>query len=425
MPESGLLLLGANQFQRERALIGAECAYPGKILTVSKVAPYINNKYPLTTIASDESQPAKLCEDVIRYLEKSGIVLEGVVPLNDFVLNAGRAVATHFNLPYHSAATIQQARHKTLMKEALANAGLPVVTTKAFHSTNEALAIAESFGYPVVVKPLDFGGSGGVTKASNPNELKEAIQHAESHLNQFCPGVDADPKQLVIEPYIVSEREVSIEVINTPSFRQVIGITDKHLSPEPYFSELAHTVPSNLYNDKAMVKHLEQVAIDACDALDIQYGMAHVEAKVTTDQQVVLIEIGARTAGGSIMDLYEKAMGVNLYQLHCQSYLGQLERADIPTAFLNTAAIGYLHPKPGVISAINNALPDTLPPAVDSIVIKTQPGTDVKSAQDWSTRNGFVEYILWQHQGRATFDVIASTKKLSDTLFEMKSEMPA
>ncbi|MDR3477526.1 MAG: hypothetical protein P4M14_05785 [Gammaproteobacteria bacterium] len=35
-----ILLLGANQFQRERALIGAERAFKGRVVTTSALAPF-------------------------------------------------------------------------------------------------------------------------------------------------------------------------------------------------------------------------------------------------------------------------------------------------------------------------------------------------------------------------------------------------
>ena len=183
-------------------------------------------------------------------------------------------------------------------------------------------------------------------------------------------------------------------------------------------------MPSSIYDDGVIVEKIEQFALTACAALDIKYGMAHVEMKIGSAGEIVVLEVGARTAGDGIMDLYEKAMGVNLYRLHCLSYLGELTKDDIPQEFLNTAAVGYLTPRDGVIEQINK---DNLSAAdlnnVDSIVVKAEVGAMAEAAKDWSTRYGFVEYTLWQHQGRESFDVLQSTERITSAIFSIKARV--
>ena len=69
----------------------------------------------------------------------------------------------------------------------------------------------------------------GVVKVESPQQLQQAIRHTQQHLARYSVGVDATPNQMVMEPYIISQREISVEVINAPDFRSVIGITDKIL----------------------------------------------------------------------------------------------------------------------------------------------------------------------------------------------------
>lgn len=416
-----ILLLGANQFQRERALIGAETATDACVVTVSSNSPYHNNKYPAFTIRSEETNPDQLLRDVVDFTNKSKMQLLGVIPLNDFVLNAGFAVAQYFNLPYNEKSTIENGRHKDKMKAVLAKANLPVITSFKFSNDHEAVLLADKIGYPLVIKPLNFGGSGGVKKVTSCDELKVALAETRNHLEQHASHYDSDAVHMVIEPYIVRDREISVEVINTPNFRQVIGITDKYLGAEPYFSEIAHLVPSTFYKCPDLVRVIEKLALDACRALNIKFGMAHVEIKLFQDgSSPVIIEVGARTAGDGIMDLYEKATGQNIYKLHCQAYLGSLNREMLPKNFLRTAAIGYLHPKSGVVAEIDtHALNADDLVDVDLITIKAQPGQEITLAKNWSTRYGFIEYTFWDNLPE-NFNLVARTNQLTDKLFQIK-----
>jgi carbamoylphosphate synthase large subunit len=421
MKNKFLLLLGANQFQRERSLIGAEKAFDGKVLTVSPVAPFHSNKYPSTTIQSNEMNPEILLQDVIKFVEKTKCFPAAVVPLNDFVLNAGYLIASHFGLLFNSNTTLKNCRTKDLMKSVLHGAGMPVVQSYRFNKLNEARGIALKIGYPLVIKPLNFGGSGGVIKVDSSDQLEHAIKQTQDHLAKFAGHYDSDTTTILIEPYIAIKREVSIEVINTPNFRSVIGITDKFLSSEPYFSEVAHLVPSSLTENENISNKLKKIALNACKALGIEYGMAHVEMKVGEDGSCVIIEVGVRTAGDGIMDLYEKATGKNIYELHCKAFLGKLTKEELPKEFQNAAAIGYMHPENGIIDKINiESLNSVDLENIDLVTIRTQIGEKVVSAKDWSTRYGFIEYTLIDNPSATGFDLIKQTSKIANKIFSIK-----
>lgn len=423
MSKKFILLLGANQFQRERALIGAEKAFKGKVVTVSASAPYGTNKYPSITIKSNENNPEVLLRDVQKFCENYSMSPEAVIPLNDFVLNAGLSVAQHFNLPYNSAETINTCRTKDLMKTTLMAKNIPVVKSYRFSTLLEAEKIAEQIGYPLVVKPLNFGGSGGVYKVEDATKLADTILETQSHLNKYAAHYDSDPVNMLIEPYIDIKREVSVEIINTPSFRSVLGITDKFLSPEPHFSEIAHRIPSSFNQDTTQAKKITDIALSACEALDIKYGMTHVEMKVGSDGTIIVIEVGVRTAGDGIMDLYEKAMDGNMYELHCKSFLNTLMHNDVPTEFINSAAIGYLHPSTGTIEKINlDILNDEELKNIDLIAIRSQVGQEVLPAKDWSTRYGFIEYTLPPSLSADEFDVLKTTNSITQKIFSMSNQ---
>ena len=73
---------------------------------------------------------------------------------------------------------------KVMMKSVLKDAGIPVLdcleaTWKDWEDPEGLLArIAERFGYPVIVKPVNLGSSIGITKAGDERELREALELA-------------------------------------------------------------------------------------------------------------------------------------------------------------------------------------------------------------------------------------------------------
>lgn len=413
-----IIILGANQFQRERALIGFEKAFDGRVITVTPNSPSCDKKFSLLTIQSQESSPDELLKNVVNFIDKTHLNLKAIIPLNDFVLNSGLLVSQHFNLPYNEKNVIENCRNKDKMKKILSDAGLPIISAFRFSDELEAVKIANIIGYPVVVKPLNFGGSGGVKKACNLDELKDAVTETKAHLSRYAKDYDSDLDQMVIESYVLRDREVSVEVINTPEFSQVIGITEKYLGKEPYFSEIAHLVPSVLHRQIDRYKNLEKLALDACRALNIKYGMAHVEIKLSQDGfDPIIMEVGARPAGDGIMDLYEKTAWTNLYKLHCKAYLETLKKTDLPNEFHRTAAIAYLHPKSGDIKNIDyHKLNEMKLPYLDLVTVRATQGQKVETAKNWSTRYGFAEYTFWDGVPEG-FDLIGDAKSIAGEIF--------
>jgi biotin carboxylase len=358
---------------------------------------------------------------VIAYERRTGRRPAAVVPVNDFVLMSGLAVATHYGLPYLSQDTIEGCREKDRLKRRLAAADVPVVTSQKFTSAAELAALAQAIGYPVVIKPLNFGGSGGVVRLDGPAEIETKFGETLRHVQAYARKYNASDSEFVVEPYIVSLCEVSVEVINAGGRHQALVVTDKYLSAEPHFSEVGHRIPSRDHDSDA----LKRLAERACAAMGVTLGMAHVEIKITADGPVVL-EIGPRPAGDGIMDLAERSTGQNCYEWHCQAYLGTwTQPAAWPTPRV-VASLAYLHPDSGEVAAVR--APAELDAALlrDVVRVTSQAvvGKTVVPAKDWSTRQGYVEYESdLQEDDRGEDlgdDLVARTNRLANALIVMK-----
>ncbi|MEW6662688.1 MAG: cyanophycin synthetase [Bacillota bacterium] len=92
---------------------------------------------------------------------------------------------------------------KSLAKELLAEAGLPVPRGYVVTGENEAVNVFTGFGQPVVIKPLDGNqGKGVALNLATPAEVKAAFRLAST----FCP-------QVLVEEYIKG-RQYRILVVN-------------------------------------------------------------------------------------------------------------------------------------------------------------------------------------------------------------------
>jgi biotin carboxylase len=99
-----------------------------------------------------------------------------------------------------------------------------------------------------------------------------------------------------------------------------LSITEKFLSPEPYFVEVGHIVNAELpaAQRETILSYVDRVI----DALGLSLGPFHAELRLSPSGPV-LMEIAARLAGDRICDLIRHATGVDLVTVMLRCYLGQ------------------------------------------------------------------------------------------------------
>ena len=184
---------------------------------------------------------------------------------------------------------------KMFMKLLFAAQGLPVlpwVPVRPGEWERDPAAVTEAVAtlhYPVFVKPARAGSSFGISRVDSPDELAEAIRHAERF----------DPKVLV-EAAAVDAREVEIGVLErldggAPETSQIAEIRvdaahafydfeAKYLPGE----NTALDIPADL--EEAVAAKVRALAVRAFAALDVE-GLARVDFFVFPDGRVVLNEV--------------------------------------------------------------------------------------------------------------------------------------
>ncbi|MCD7959179.1 MAG: D-alanine--D-alanine ligase [Ruminococcus sp.] len=162
----------------------------------------------------------------------------------------------------------------------------------------KCMAIEETLGFPLFVKPANAGSSVGVNKASNEECLKEAIQIAFTH-----------DEKVIIEEYIEgTELEVAVFGYDAP-FASYVG----EIEPAAEFYDFDDKyvngtsklhIPARIPDD--ISERIRVIAVDAYSKLGCK-GLARVDFFLRKDGNVVLNEINTMP-GFTGISMYPKLM---------------------------------------------------------------------------------------------------------------------
>ncbi|MFE3583968.1 ATP-grasp domain-containing protein [Streptomyces vinaceus] len=266
-------------------------------------------------------------ESMLAAARSADFTWDAVVCWEELSTDLAREVAERLGVP----ATRMPAghfRHKGVMHARLRELGVPTPQLGVAHTLAECADLIDG-RYPAVVKPTDYGGSGGVRIVRGPEELPEAFAFA---LEAARGG------QVAVDRYVCG-KEFSVESVTwAPGKTEVITVTEKHLSRPPYFAELGHVVPAVLPRDER--EQLERAVVQVLDALGMEAGVSHAEFRLTPDGPL-LMEVAGRPAGDQVPRLVSLATGWNLYLAELAAVVGSTVSPEVPAA--QSAAIRFFN----------------------------------------------------------------------------------
>ncbi|HSE41715.1 MAG TPA: acetyl-CoA carboxylase biotin carboxylase subunit [Acidobacteriota bacterium] len=178
--------------------------------------------------------------------------------------------------------------NKTQARQAVTRAGTPVVpgTLEPIREVDEALRLANEFGYPVMIKASAGGGGKGLRHAWNPAELESAFQIAQSEA--LAAFGDAS---VYLEKKILDPHHVEIQVL-ADHFGNVIHLGERECSIQRRHQKVIEECPSPFISNATREK-MCAVAVRA--AKDIGYTNAGtMEFLVDADQNFYFLEMNTR-----------------------------------------------------------------------------------------------------------------------------------
>ena len=301
--------------------------------------------------------------------------IDGVMTLaTDMPMRTVAAVAKECGLVGVTEETAVKATDKSVMREALKAAGVPVPKFFRVTSIDEYKTAVDQIVGPFMVKPADSSGSRGILKVEDRSDLDSAYNYTK----QFSHNGIVVVEECMIGP------EVSVETLAIDGEVQVIQITDKITTGAPHFVEMGHTQPTRL----DCAEEIEKVAIAANKAVGIENGPSHTEIIVTKDGPKI-VEIGARLGGDCITThLVPLSTGVNMVEACIRIALG--EKPDITPTLRCGSAIRYFKQHAGVVKTIEGLEDAEKMTGVKQISIVHGVGETITEITDSGSRMGFV-----------------------------------
>lgn len=274
-------------------VIGIEASAPGAFLTDSEFARRRCDRYIAAGDQTEDDLVASLREAEVRVVLPGS---EGGVLLADRLADRlGVSFANHIAL---SSAR----RDKFEMQERLRECGLACTRQSRVRSVAELDRWLEHHGeWPVVLKPLRSAGTDGVHICADRERARDALADILRRLDLYGQPNDAAVCQefLVGDEYVMNGVVCRGELTFSEGWRS--DKTDNAGFPvydtqylfrpdDPHFAEIGY--------------YVHQV----CDALGMTDGAVHAEIMLTATGPV-LIEIGARPAGGADPYVIETCLG--------------------------------------------------------------------------------------------------------------------
>lgn len=107
-----------------------------------------------------------------------------------------------------SGASMDRMGDKSLARETMQRAGVPVVPGGTFTTAQEALELAKKIGFPLLVKASFGGGGRGIRSVQNEEELPRAIEIASNEAASAFGSGD-----VYLEKFIEEPRHIEVQVI--------------------------------------------------------------------------------------------------------------------------------------------------------------------------------------------------------------------
>lgn len=367
--ELPLLLVVSSQSQdsREPFLQSISAHYrvwlfvggPGRDAEITWEKPYIAGHTPVDTMDAEACVRAALALDAVH-------PVAGVMCYDEPRVVTAAEVAQALGLPGSPPEAVARCRDKEATRRALDLAGVPQPRSAAVASAAEALEVADSWGYPVVVKPRNQACGFGVVRVTAPDALPAAWAGAAGI---GWPEAPAHPDRAVLVEECVEGPEISVDSAVFDGRVEPLVIAHKYTGFAPAFEEIGHVVDgaSGLHDDPV----LRDVLLRAHAAVGFHTGATHTELKRTADGYAV-IEINARLGGDLVPLLGLLATGLDPHLAAAAVACGTTP--DLTRTAHRAAGIRFSYPEQDM--RVDSVRIDTslLPPATVRTDVLADPG---------------------------------------------------
>ncbi len=213
---------------------------------------------------------------------------------------------------------IERGEDRIEFKELMNSLGIEMARSEVAYTVDEALAIADKLGYPVVLRPAYTMGGAGGGLVYNVEELKTVCERG---LAASLVG------QVLVEESVLGWEELELEVVRDSTGKMITVCFIENIDPlgvhtgDSFCSAPMLTIPEDVQAE------LQRQAYKIVDAIEVIGGTNVQFARNTADGRIIVIEINPRTSRSSA--LASKATGFPIALVSAMLAAG-LDLADIP-----------------------------------------------------------------------------------------------
>jgi len=187
-----------------------------------------------------------------------------------------------------SAHVIKRMGDKTEARDAMKAAGLPVTpgSDSNLENIDQALELAETFGYPVMLKATSGGGGRGIRRCDSAEELQRNYDRVISEATKAFGRAD-----IFLEQCIVNPRHIEVQVL-ADHHGNAIHLYERDCSIQRRNQKLIEVAPSPQL-DEAQRQYLGGLAVLAAKAVNYT-NAGTIEFLLDADGRFYFMEMNTR-----------------------------------------------------------------------------------------------------------------------------------
>ena len=213
---------------------------------------------------------------------------------------------------------IERGEDRIEFKKTMESLGIEMARSEVAYSVEDALAIADKLGYPVVLRPAYTMGGAGGGLVYNVEELKTVCARG---LQASMVG------QVLVEESILGWEELELEVVRDATGKMITVCFIENIDPLGVHTGDSFCSAPMLTISQDVQKELQRQAYMIVDSIQVIGGTNVQFARNTKDGRIIVIEINPRTSRSSA--LASKATGFPIALVSAMLAAG-LDLCDIP-----------------------------------------------------------------------------------------------
>lgn len=182
-----------------------------------------------------------------------------------------------------SASCISAVGDKVSARQVAKEAGVPIVpgTEESITSPDQAIAFANQYGYPVMLKARDGGGGRGIRMVHDQSQVAESLARCIN---------ESPSKQVFIEKAVTNAKHIEVQILGD-SHGNVIHLFERDCSAQRRYQKVLEVRRILIPMGKFQVQGVFNKSIRLLLALVSPRNFAHLFTKQLSNWQVIFVTI--------------------------------------------------------------------------------------------------------------------------------------